>query len=389
MLNLVLFLLGAFFTFTIFYSSMGVLPLYVAALGGNEFDVGLQITLYYIASVILRFYFGPLSDRKGRKLPLMIGAFAFGASSLLFMFCNTIFQVTLARLFQALGLAAFFSSGGSLIADLAPLKRMGLYVSLFRMSSVTALLTGPAAALMVVHAHSYDAYFILSALVGLISFLLIAMVKVPPLVYEEQEQEEEQFGFFKKFVLVLREKSSHQILFGISLVSLSYGLLLTFVVLFIAQEIHIANPGLYFTYFGIVSLVGTFLSGVLSDRWGRGAIAWPSIIILGAGVSILYFAPQIPSILWISSLLSGIGYSGSMAALAAWLVEAVPLEHRGTAVALQESTIDISISVASFIFGWISGFTGMGGAFALFGGFALLSAFAKMWSYCQAARHTS
>ncbi|MCR6545297.1 MFS transporter [Dehalobacterium formicoaceticum] len=381
--NLVLFLLGTIFTFACFYSSMTVLPLYVNELGGTEFDTGVQITLYYIASVLLRFYFGPLSDRKGRKLPLMIGAFVFATSSLLFVFCDTILEVTLARLYQAVGLAAFFSSGGSLIADLAPAKRIGLYVSLFRMSTVTALLTGPFLAMLVIDIYHYSTWFIISTILGFLSLLFISLVKAPPL---ENEGEEEFLG---KFVTVLKEKATHQVLYGISLVSLSYGLLLTFVVLFIVQDGKIANPGLYFTYFSIVSLAGTFLSGNLSDRIGRPAIVWPAITLLGIGVGMLYFVPQMPALLWVSSVLAGIGYSASMASLAAWLVEVVSAEHRGTAVAMQESTIDISIGIASFIFGWVSGFTGMGGAFALIGGFVFLSALVKMWSFCQAARHKS
>lgn len=68
--NWVLFFMGALLVFVNFFVSLTILPLYVLELGGSEFESGLQTTLFFLTAVLLRFYFGPLADRKGRKIPL-------------------------------------------------------------------------------------------------------------------------------------------------------------------------------------------------------------------------------------------------------------------------------------------------------------------------------
>jgi len=376
-LNILLFLWGGIFTFVCFYSSMTILPLYVYKLGGTEFDTGLQTTLFYLASILMRFYFGPLTDRKGRKVPLLIGAFVFATSSILFLYCDSVLMVTLARIYHAAGLASFFSSGGSLIVDMAPSNRVGVYIGMYRMTYVLALLTGPSLALAVINSHNFQVWFVISFIIGLLSLLCISLVKAP--VREIREKS----GPFEKFKMVLKEKASYQVFFGIAISALAFGALLTFVVLFTAQNTNIANPGFYFTYFSVVGILGNLGSGYLSDRFGRAEIVWPSILLLGLGVGILYFIPWMPSVLWVSSITAGLGYSGGMASLAAWLVEVTDKDNRGTVVALQESVIDLSIGIASFVVGVVSGFAGMGGAFALIGGIVLLLSIIKLLSFCS------
>lgn len=376
-LNLALFLWGGFFTFVCFYSSMTVLPLYVYQLGGTEFDTGLQTTVFFLSSIIMRFYFGPLTDRRGRKVPLLIGAFVFATSSILFLYCDSVFMVTLARIYHAVGLASFFSSGSTLIVDLAPAKRVGIYIGMYRMTYVLALLSGPSLALAVINSHNLQIWFVISFLIGLLSLLCISLVKTPP------QEVRAGSGSLGKFKMVLKEKASYQVFFGIAISSLAFGALLTFVVLFTAQNTKISNPGLYFTYFSVVGILGNLGTGYLSDRLGRAEVVWPSIMLVGIGVGLLYLIPWMPWVLWISSVIAGLGYSGGMASLAAWLVEVTDKSNRGTVVAVQESIIDLSVGVASLIFGVVSGFVGMGGAFALIGVTVSLLAGFKLVSCCS------
>ncbi|HHT62990.1 MAG: MFS transporter [Bacillota bacterium] len=375
--NLFLFLCGAVFSFVTFYSSLTVLPLYVYKLGGTEFDTGLQTILFYLASILMRFYFGPLTDRKGRKIPLIIGAFVFATSSLFFLISDSIWKLTLARIYHAVGLATFFSSGGSLIVDLAPSNRVGIYIGMFRLTFVLALLTGPSLAMSVINNYNFNVWFVFSFLIGLLSLLMLALIKVPVNSVNPES------GSLQKFRVVLKEKAAYQVYYGIALVSLTYGVLINFGVLFMDQNTGIPNPGLYFTYFSIVGIFGNLVSGYLSDRWKRPVVVWSAVMLLGIGTGVFLFLPHIPGIFFISSILAGLGYSGGMASLAAWLVEVTDKDHRGTVLALQESVIDLSIGLSSFFFGAISGYMGMGYTFAVIGLFAFVSALIKFLAFCS------
>lgn len=384
-INLFIFLWGAIFSFVCFYSSLTVLPLYVFDMGGTEFDIGLHMILFFGASILMRFYFGPLTDRKGRKIPLMIGAFAFATSSLLFIICDNVWSMALARIYHAVGLATFFSGGGSLIVDLAPSRRLGLYIGVFRLTFVLALLSGPTLALAIINSYSYTVWFVVSFFIGALSLLLVSLVKTPG--YSQKSQES---GSLKKFASVLKEKSAYLPLYGIALVSLVYGVLLSFAVLYIDQNSDIANPGFYFTCLSVVAVLGNFFSGYFSDRWGRPLVVWPAIMLLSIGVGVLFFLPDTPSIFFLSSIAAGLGYSGGITSLAAWLVEVTDKESRGTVLALQESVIDLGVGLASFVFGTMSGFFGMGTSFALIGltVFTLaLVKFLSFGSFRQALHH--
>ncbi len=136
---------------------MTVLPLFVLELGGTEFISGLQNTNFFLAAVILRFYFGPLADNRGRKLPLLIGATAFATAPLLFLLSNNLWMLIISRIYQAIGLAAFLSSSTSLVADLAPENKTGNYISSYRIIMSLSLLIGPAGSMLLVKQYDYNA----------------------------------------------------------------------------------------------------------------------------------------------------------------------------------------------------------------------------------------
>jgi len=157
--SLITFFVAAYIIFVIFFTSLTVLPIYVIELGGTEFDSGFQSTLFFVSAVILRLYFGPMADSKGRKIPLLIGAFVFATSVIFFMLSTEVWHLTLARVYQALALATFLSSGSSLVADMAPIKSRGTYIGFYRLIITLGVLTGPAVAMEFINNFGYSNWF--------------------------------------------------------------------------------------------------------------------------------------------------------------------------------------------------------------------------------------
>lgn len=366
--NWLLFFGSAFLVFVNFYTALTVLPLYVLELGGTEFDTGLQNTIFYLVAILLRFYFGPLTDSKGRKLPLLVGAFAFGTAPLLFLLSSNVWLLTAARAYHAIGLAAFFSSGGSLVADMAPPQRIGTYMGIYRLMFTLALLSGPSAAVATINSHGFTFWFWLSFFIGLVALLLVALVK-PPVMYANKKMK-----LLQGLAAIIKQRAMWPIFLGISLSSIGYGPVITYAVLYISKVTSIANPGVYFTCFSLAGILANLSAGYLSDRFGRPMVIWPAIILLGLGVALLFYLPGEPAILIVSSIVVGAGFSGSIAALIAWLVDVTDVQIRGTVLAIQESTIDLSIGFGSFMFGVASVWLGMGVSFALCGLVVLLPA---------------
>lgn len=362
LLTSLFFASGAFLVYVNFYSSSTVLPLFVAEIGGNEFDTGIHTILFYITSILCRFYFGPLTDQKGRKLPLMVGAFVFCTAPLLFLVSQGVWTLALARIYQAIGLAAFFSSGASLVADLAPAEKRGLYMGIYRLLYTLALLSAPSGSLYIIKNWNFSSLFILSFLVGLVAIVFVSLIK-PPLT----ELPYAAPNYVECLSQIIKIKPIPTIFLGIALITACYGALVTFTVLYISRLAIVTNPGLYFTYFCLAGTIANISAGHFSDRLGRSIVLWPSAMLLGIGMILLSFLPFASIFFILSGILTGIGFSAGIAALFAWLVDVIDEKIRGTVLAIQESVFDLGFGVGSLLFGFISGWIGMGASFVVLG----------------------
>lgn len=360
-LNWVIFFTAALLVFANFFSSLTIMPLYVLEIGGNEFQSGLHNTLFCLAAVVMRFYFGPFTDRFGRKLPLLIGAFVFASAPLLFMLATNLITLNLVRIYQAAGLATFFPGGGSLVADMAPPGRTGISLGGYRMTNTLGLLIGPPLGLLIIDLAGYNSWFIYSSVVGLFALVLSAFIKTPAFSVDGG------FSSTGSLFSVLKNKKLQLLYFGIALASLSYSSILTFLVIYAGKVTALANPAVFFIYFSLGGLAAGLSAGYLSDRTGRPAVAWPCIALLGAGNLSLFFLPSLPAFFYISSILMGIGFSGGLIVLMAWLIDLADLKVRATAVSMQENTIDISMALGALSFGAAAGRIGLSASYLLAG----------------------
>lgn len=365
-INFSMFLVATLCVIINFSSSVIILPVYVIELGGNEFLSGLQSTVYFLAAVIFRIYLGPLADRRGRKLPLFIGVFAFATAPLFFLLSFDFYTLTLARVYQAIGLAAFFSAGSSFVADIAPEHKLGMYMGIYRTVHAIALLIGPAKAFYIINHWDYSSWFLVSFLIGVIGLLFISLVKTKLVTAENITSP------IALMRLVLHNKTVWPIYFGIAIASAGYGSLLTFAVIYITQVADFTNPGIYFTYFAFAGIVANLTVGKLADRFSRPMLAWPCIILFSLGLFALYLLPHHSIFMPISSLLVGFSFSGGLLVLIAWLVDSVSIDLRATALSIQESTIDLSVASGAFIFGLIGSWASLSASLAIYGSFLLL-----------------
>lgn len=367
--NFLLALGVAFFIYFNFFSSLVIIPTYLYSLGGTEFQAGLQNSVFFIVGILLRFYFGPLADTRGRKLPILIGAFIFATTPLLFLLATSVPLIFLVRLYQAIGLAAFFSSATSLISDIAPVGKMGTYMGSYRVVATLGILIGPSISISLIQTFDYPVYFVISSLIGLMA-LILGLFLIPPVLTGVHHSSSP----LAQIKVVLMNQHLWLIYLGAGVVALTYGTLLSFGALYFDRATDVANPGLYFTIFAFVGMLANLSAGALSDRLGRREIIIPSLCILGLGISMLYYLPGNPFILWSSSILAGLGYGGAFTTLFTWLADVTDQTMRATALAFQENAIDISYASGSFFFGISLSLFNYPLSFSLLGMFAVLVA---------------
>jgi len=356
-----LFSLGSFLVFANFYVASTILPLYIVEIGGAELDIGLQTIFFYLTSICCRFYFGPMIDRKGRKLPLVIGAFVFATAPLLFWLSHSVGFLLFARIYQAIGLAAFFSSAATFAADSAPPGRVGLFMGLYRFLFTVALLSGPAAALGIINRFDYGTLFLISFLTGMVALGLILLLK------STRPGQTEHTPLMDTFRSLAGRKTVRSIFYGYAMLTAGYGIIVTYVILYISRSSGFANPGIYFTYFCLAGIVASLGAGHFSDHWGHRNLAWPCLIILGVGTLLLFYLDSIPGMMVVSSLATGVGFSAGVAVFMAWLIQETEPEIRGTVLSIQESVFDLFFGLGAFFFGAVTSNIPMDRAFLLAG----------------------
>lgn len=320
------------------------LPKYTLHVGGTELDAGFHVILFALTSTLLRFYFGPLADRSGRRLPLLVGSFLFGISPVIWLIADNVYGLALGRIVHGAGMAAFIMTSSTLMADLVPASMRGLALGTHRVTVTLGLMIGPPLAAGIVRSYGFTPLYLLSAAAGLIAFSILFFIHEP-----KRHMKMTQSLPLHGFVRLLGVRPLRQALGGIIAISLGYGAVLGFLPLYAAQ-MEITNYGYWFTLFAVGGLLSGPVGGSLSDRYGRLQVIIPTTVLYGLGLSSLYLLPS-PLIFLLSGLATGIGFASSITVLIVWIVDESTSELRATGLSLQENAIDLSFGIASLIFG--------------------------------------
>ena len=120
--------------FAQYFSFGGVvtlLPVYVSDIGMDAFHVGMLLTVFSVIFIIIQFPSGILSDRIGRRLPIVTGL-GIGTTSLVLLSIPTVFPL-LAAVMALYGLAygLIFPSISALVADHSHPDERGVATGIF------------------------------------------------------------------------------------------------------------------------------------------------------------------------------------------------------------------------------------------------------------------
>ncbi len=342
--NWVIFYTVSLLVFLNFWASVTTTPLYILELGGREFHSGLQGTLFFLGAVIFRIYLGPLSDRSGRKIPLLIGAFVFGSTPILLYAAQSVWTVIFIRIYQSIGLAAYFASGPAFVGDVAPFHKMGTYMGLYRLMSASGLLLGPLIAISLINRYDYNTWFLWSFGIGILGFLLMLLIHGP------KPKASEKLKFFYQAKEVLKDHELREIYLGIAIFSFASGIIFTFAPVYLEQIATLENSGIFFTIYSFAGIIASIAVGRLLDHKS------PLLIILllglsyGIGLILLTTVGFLSEIMILAAILLGIGYAGAVLGLTTRLIKTVSEESRAIAISIQENTIDVFIASGAFVF---------------------------------------
>lgn len=127
------------------YMRIPIVPLFATSLGADTVQVGMINAAFMLMAGGLSIPSGLLSDRMGRRIPLLGGLFLLAGSSFLLHWCTGPLQMAAIYLLFGVGLSAFSPTLMSYVADVTPPEVLGQAYGWYTMALYGGMPLGPAA----------------------------------------------------------------------------------------------------------------------------------------------------------------------------------------------------------------------------------------------------
>lgn len=152
------------------------LPAFTAiadSLNCSTAEVAYSLTSFSLGICVGQLIYGPVTDRFGRKPPLVIGLSLYLLTSLAIVFTTTVEQLIALRLVQALGGCAGIVISRAVIRDIFPPEEIASVFSTIMLVMGVAPVIAPTLGGLVVAHFSWEYIFLFLALMSLVMLLLI------------------------------------------------------------------------------------------------------------------------------------------------------------------------------------------------------------------------
>ncbi|MEZ4633940.1 MAG: MFS transporter [Caldilineaceae bacterium] len=342
-----------------FYTLIVPLPLYLTGIGLPDWQVGVIMGAFGIASLVGRPLAGSLTDSMGPRPVILFGtaSLALGAVGVGFVTWPPLLFTL--RILQAAGYVAFTTAATSLISELAPPARRGMRWRSSAAANVAITLV-PAAVSAVLTTLTLRGAFLLCAVMAVLGGVLVWFA-IPT-------QREGRKPFTMRSLVnvpaVLRVPMLTAWMFGVG-----FGAFYQFLPL-LAERRGLEPVGLAYTVYGL-SIIGTrVFGGRLLDRPDRKQVLPPSAVLMAIGLTAFAFADSM-WLLLLAAALTAIAGGIFHPTLIAIHVDSIP--ERGRATAGFYLAFDLGIGLGTWLLSPILDSFGLTAFFLAAGVISLLS----------------
>jgi DHA1 family bicyclomycin/chloramphenicol resistance-like MFS transporter len=213
------------------------LPLIAADLRASEQQIQLTISMFLAGFSLGMLFYGPLSDRFGRRWLLLTGIVLYMLASLGCAMADEPNQLIGWRLLQALGGAAASVLARVIVRDLFPLNDAARVLSLMQQVTMIATLVAPVLGGYLMLVSSWRMLFV--ALLGVAGLCLLLVLRYIPETHPHASRGTSLASAFKAYVDIARKP---QALGYILCMGMTFAGMFAFIT---------ASPFIYIQYFGI------------------------------------------------------------------------------------------------------------------------------------------
>ncbi|WP_330177865.1 Bcr/CflA family multidrug efflux MFS transporter [Streptomyces sp. NBC_01498] len=266
------------------------LPAVTRALGSSAATAQLTLTACLTGMALGQLVVGPMSDRWGRRRPLLLGMVVYVLATAICAFAPTVELLIAFRLLQGLAGAAGIVIARAVVRDLYDGVEMARFFSTLMLISGVAPIIAPVIGGQVLHVTDWRGIFVVLTVVGVA--LTLVVVKW---LHETLPSEKRHSGGVREALGTMRGLLADRVFTGYTLAGgLAFAALFAYIAAspFVVQEIYGASPQTYSLLFGVNS-IGLITVGQINGRLLVGRVSMDKVLAVGltvitlAGVALL------------------------------------------------------------------------------------------------------
>ncbi|MBW7845656.1 MAG: MFS transporter [Bacteroidia bacterium] len=347
--NFILVCVTYFFIACTFNLLMPTIPIYLSEkLAVPHSKIGIVLSSYAIALLIIRPFCGFWVDKYNRKMLLLLGTLLFVAAFVGYYFAVSVLFLVVLRFFHGMFWALSTVAANTVAIDIIPSKRRAEGIGYFGATASIAMAISPYIAVSLYKTNGFNYLVSCAIFMGVIGILLTIFIRVP---FRVRNSASTPISF-DRFILV----KGIPILLNQVLLSFGWGTLVAYAILY-GKETGVANPGVFFLFLALGIVLSRVVSGRLVDRgYLHNTIAIALITIAFGFICFAYLHGTFYYCL--SAFFIGLGYGTLFPALQTLYINMAPAYKRGTANSTYLTGFDLGIGIGILIGSVIAGYTG-------------------------------
>ncbi|MET9258084.1 multidrug effflux MFS transporter [Streptomyces sp. NPDC003717] len=279
------------------------LPQVAGGLDANATLVQLTLTACLTGMALGQLVVGPMSDRWGRRGPLLVGLAVYVAACVACAFAPGAEVLVACRLLQGLAGSAGVVIARAVVRDLYDGLAMARFFSTLLLISSIAPIVAPVIGAQVLRLTTWRGIFLILAAIG--AALGVLVWRALP---ETLPARRRQSGGVRQALWIMRGLLADRVFAGYLMVNgFAYGALFSYIAAspFVVQEVYGASPQTFSLLFGLNSF-GLMLTGQLNGKVLVGRVALDKV--LGCGLALLAVAGAA----LLAVTLGGVGGAGTV-----------------------------------------------------------------------------
>ena len=295
-----------------------VMPRYATEFGASVFQVGLVVGIYSYITALTMIPFGILSDRIGRRIPLLAGLLVYIIFPLLYPLASDVSTLTLVRAIHGLASAAFIPVANALVVDMSPPHKIGEAMGWYTASTQLSFVIGPIAGGFLLNYFGFAAAFYACSIVPFLGLLFILpRLRTIPRRPVIREAVTSHWGW-------LRQRRAWGGLLTPFFITVGSGTIIAFMPLYgDGFGIGAGEVGIIITIIYASSVVLRAPAGRLSDRIGRTPVILSGLLISAVAIAGMSLAASFPWLM-VAGVFFGLGMGLAMPAAFALVADLSP-----------------------------------------------------------------